>query len=77
MNQTTSQNSEILSWLRQGRTLTNLQARKLFGTIALNSRVSDLRNKMGVDIKDTWINVKTRKGLTRVKRYFLEEEGVT
>lgn len=71
----TSQNQEILDYFRKGRTLTSLQARKMFGTIALNSRVSDLRNKLGVQISDTWIKVRTRNGPTWVKRYYIDEDG--
>ncbi len=73
MSQIQSQNAEILSYLRQGRTITSLQARKMFGTIALNSRISQIRNNMKVEVKDVWVKVKTRKGETRVKKYFLDE----
>ena len=64
-----SQNKAILNHMKEGGTITNLQARRMFGTVALNSRISDLRNKMKIEVKDKWVTVRTRYGYKRVKEY--------
>ena len=40
-----SQNEKILKHLEKGRTITPLQAFRLCGTLALHSRVSELRQR--------------------------------
>lgn len=68
---TETQTKAILKHFENGGSLTSLNARRLYGTVALNSRVSDLRNKQGIEVKDEWISVKTRYGWKRVKKYFI------
>jgi hypothetical protein len=45
-----SQNQAILKHLKKGRSLTPLQALRLFNCWALSSRIAELRNRDGVDI---------------------------
>lgn len=45
-----SQNQQILAYLKQGKSLTPLQALTKFGCFRLAARVADLRND-GVNIK--------------------------
>ena len=45
-----SQNSAILEYLESGYTLTPLQALQMFGTIAMHSRASELRDQ-GHDVR--------------------------
>jgi hypothetical protein len=66
---TDSQDRAILTHLLDGGTITSLQARRKFGTVALNSRISTIRNKMQIPVADKWITVKTRYGYKRVKEY--------
>ncbi len=58
---------DILTHLRQGNTLTGIEALSLCGTMHLPRRVLDLK-EMGHNIKDEWTTVPSGK---RVKRYFL------
>jgi len=65
-----SQNLEILSYLKEGKKITPIEAKRLFGCERLASRIYDIR-KMGYTIKDWMIKVRTRRGYTHVKRYSL------
>lgn len=68
----TSQNNAILKDLQKGEKITSLQAWAKYGCSALHSRISDIRNKMGIHVQDEWIVVKGFKGQQkRVKRYFI------
>jgi hypothetical protein len=70
---TESQNRAILNHLQDGGTITSLGARRKFGTVALNSRISQIRNQMGVTVADEWVTVRTRYGDKRVKKYFINK----
>ncbi len=61
-----SQNSQILKWLKRGRTLTPLQAFKMFGTLRLGGRILELRQR-GYDISTKMVEL----GNKRVARYSL------
>ena len=61
-----SQNLEILSYLKTGKTLTPLQALKLFGSLRLGARIFNLREQ-GHNITSTMIEV----GEKRVALYAL------
>jgi hypothetical protein len=62
-----SQETQILSWLQGGNTLTPLEALDRFNTLRLGGRIWDLREK-GYDIKTRM--VKTRSG-KEVAEYYL------
>ena len=62
-----SQNKAILKYLQLGRTLTALQALKLFGCMRLAARVKELIDS-GNDIGRVMVKVKGK----RIARYFLK-----
>ncbi len=64
-----SQKANIYAWLADGNTLTPLEAFQMFGTLALHTRVDQLRAK-GIDIHCEMITVNGK----RVGRYSLVEE---
>ena len=66
-----SQRMAILAHLKNGNTITGLEAIDRFGCIKLSNRISELRSS-GHDIKDQWIETPTGK---RVKQYFMEREA--
>ncbi len=53
----------IAAWLKEGRTLTSLDALRLFGCMRLASRICDLRDR-GMDIKTIKVKVAPRKWVT-------------
>ena len=55
-----SQCKRIAAWLKSGRTLTQLEALKLFGCFRLASRVFDLREK-GLNIQKRRVTTSTGK----------------
>lgn len=65
----TSQNAEILRWLRQGHGLTALEALERFGCNRLAARVADLK-EAGHPIVSELVTLPNGK---RVSRYTLEE----
>lgn len=66
-----SQNSEILQHLESGKTLTSLEALKMFGTMRLAARIRDLR-KAGIEIECSAHSVRTSRGtVSRVGKYQL------
>jgi len=70
-----SQTDQIIAYLKTGRTLTRLQGLQLFQTIALNSRMSEIRRrgaKEGFRIKTETIT--TDKG-KHVAEYRLIKDG--
>lgn len=67
-----SQNKAILSDLQKGRKITSLEAWVDYGCSALNSRIADIRHKMGIPVQDEWVTVTGFQGQQkRVKRYFI------
>lgn len=62
---------QILAHLREGKTITDGEARAMFGCNRLAARIHDLRQR-GHNIKDETITVKNRIGKDcRVARYSL------
>lgn len=57
------QRALVLDWLKSGKSLTNFQAFKLFGTTRLGAIIYDLR-QLGYKIKTTLMTGKTRSGET-------------
>lgn len=63
----TGQNKWVFDYLSTGKTINCFQAQH-FGITALNSRISDLRNKSKIIIYDRFI---TTNGGSKVKEYSL------
>lgn len=51
------QNKTVFTHMEQGQTITSYEAWKKYGVTALHSRISDLRNKVGIIIHDRFIKV--------------------
>ena len=71
MSERQSQSEKILAHLQAGKTLTPMDALRLFGCFRLGGRVFDLR-KQGHPIKSELVEV---GGGKRVARYSLEARG--
>ncbi len=65
-----SQREQVLDYLRDGNSLTPLEALSLFGSIRLGARIYELRNR-GYDIKKEMVRVKTSRGEALVAEYRL------
>jgi len=66
----TGQNKLVYDILSAGKTLTTLDAIRRLNITALHSRISDLRNKVGVVIYDRYVTVRRRDGgPLKVKEY--------
>ena len=73
MDERVIQRQEILNHIENYGSITNLEATKKYGILSFPKRISELR-RLGYDIEDEWITVKSPKGINgkkRVKRYFL------
>lgn len=68
-NNPTSQNSQILAWLKRGRTLTPRQALDLFDCLRLSGRIWELRDA-GWNIKTADAVVGPKK--KHVAKYYLD-----
>lgn len=62
---------KLLDYLKKNKTLTSLEAIKLFGETRLGARIYDLK-KEGCVFKTQKIRVPTRDGWTYVAQYSLE-----
>jgi hypothetical protein len=69
---TESQNAEIVKYLKEGNTITSLEAWVKFGCSALHSRVADIRHKMNIPLADKWVRIQTSRGEKRVKQYWIQ-----
>lgn len=70
----TTQNEDVLEYLKEHGTITQLEALYELGIMRLASRISDLR-KNGVPITKKMIAVKARKGrVAHVAQYSLDKE---
>lgn len=69
--QATSQNKAIANWLKQGKSITALEALNYFGYFRLASRISDLR-KTDLNIEVSRIVLPNGK---RVAQYRLRKEA--
>lgn len=65
-----SQNNRIAEWLKAGNTITATEALELFGCFRLASRITDLRQKFGLNIISGRIITPSGK---RVAQYKLAE----
>lgn len=79
MSNTDSQNKSILSHLRTGETITQLEAYNKFGCTRLSARIYDLRKRMEADGDKECINAvsvtfTSRSGKPgRLCRYYLKK----
>jgi hypothetical protein len=62
----------IIEYLKQGHTLTPIEAIKVAGSMKLSTRVGELR-KLGYDIKNEWLKLENGK---KVKRYWLAADKI-
>ena len=63
----------ILDYINDYGSITPLEAMRDLGVYRLASRISEMKNKMHIPIKDEWETVQTRRGTkTRIKRYSIE-----
>tara|TARA_R110002094_G_scaffold24440_1_gene36659 strand:+ start:595 stop:798 length:204 start_codon:yes stop_codon:yes gene_type:complete len=63
-----SQQSEILNYLKRGKSITPKQALSMFGCLSLAQRIADLKHKDNMPITKTMIKVSKN---THVARYSL------
>ena len=64
-----SQSDQILAHLKKGRTITPLEALRLFGTMRLAARINELKNK-GIPVTCTICKVSGKNGtISRVAKY--------
>lgn len=63
------QNKAVFANLSEGKTINTVEAQNMFIT-ALNSRISDLRNKFKIKIYDRFIKL---PGGSKVKEYSLQK----
>lgn len=67
---TISQESIILDYLKKGKTISTMEAFKLFGIVDLQSVIRTIRKT--TDVQDKWIKGTNQYGKpTRYKQYFL------
>ena len=65
-----SQNKQIKAWLESGKSLSPLDALKMFNSFRLGARIFDLKNDYGMNIKTEMIEVNGK----RFARYSLEKD---
>lgn len=63
MDNKTTQNKEILAFMKEGHTITQFEAARLFSCYRLSARIHDLR-ELGYDIKTTMKTGKKPNGNT-------------
>ena len=69
----TTQNAQILEYLKSGKAITYLEALNLFSCLYLPRRIKDLKEK-GFNIDDKIISIVKRNGKTaHIKKYFLSK----
>jgi hypothetical protein len=74
-----TQNEAILNYLKQGYSLTGLGALRLFGTMKISTRISELKRE-GYEIKDCYVfdpnsKKKYKKYWMEAKETYREEKG--
>ena len=69
------QKSAVLDYMKEGHTLTTIEASRMFGCTRLPARISDYKRE-GYKFAEDWITGETRYGtVTRYKAYKLIMEG--
>lgn len=72
MKTTESQNARIYAYLKRGSKLTGLLALRLFGTMCLPKRISEVQMVYGISVDREMIEVKSGHGLKRIMEYQLK-----
>lgn len=67
-----SQNKQILAHLRQGKTITSLEALNLFHCLRLASRICDIKKRLNPNEAIDWEWIDTPQSKKHVKKYFLK-----
>lgn len=62
--ETESQNKQILAHLKNGGTVTSLEAVNMFGCLRLASRIHNLKSD-GHPIKKEWVRIRGEKNVVR------------
>ena len=71
-----TQCDRILQYIEDFGCITQLQAIADLGCMRLASRVSDIKNKMGIPIRMRWVSGKNRYGeKTHYAEYYIEKEN--
>lgn len=70
MKKADSQNNKVLEHMRSNGGITSLDAIRYYGCTRLSARIADLK-KRGYEIDSKMVDVYTRDGHTKVKRYSL------
>ena len=65
-----SQNKQIKAWLESGKSLSALEALKMFNSLRLGARVFNLKNDYGMNIKTEMV----KENGKRYARYSLVKE---
>ena len=66
-----SQTLQIFNYLMGGCRITGLEAIKLFGSIKLSNRISEIEKNYGVTVKRYTKKINTRFGEKRVTEYYI------
>ena len=66
-----SQNKQIKAWLESGKSITPLEALKMFNSLRLGARVFDLKNNYGMNIKTEMVEENGK----RYARYSLVKDN--
>lgn len=70
-----NQCSRLLNYIEKNGSITSLTALTELGILRCGARISEIRNKKGIEIDDEWITVTNRFcEPCRVKRYFFPKE---
>lgn len=72
---TDSQVKQIYKYLKQGYKLTGLKALRLFGTMCLPKRISEVQKVFGVIVSREMIAIKSLHGIKHVMEYKLTTNG--
>lgn len=71
---TDSQVTQIYKYLKQGYKLTGLKALRLFGTMCLPKRISEVQRVFSVTVDRKMISVKSSHGTKHVMEYQLKQK---
>lgn len=72
---TESQVTKIYRYLKMRNKLTGLKALRLFGTMCLPKRISEVQKFYGVNVSREMISVKSAHGVKHVMEYKLTTNG--
>jgi len=70
-----SQVKQIFDYLLTGCKLTGLEAIKLFGSIKLSNRISEIEKRYNIIVQREWKEIKTRFGKKDVMEYYINQKA--